>query len=186
MTTTTNGHTPAKLNALKHGGRLVVRLNLGELPTPMRRQTASARAYRRELEQFVVTAKGQVDLESAHWIDEACCAEIHSSICRWLLRERLDVMTVQDIITCSREILRSKATRNRAVERLELDAGADPSCPPGAAESNRNENPFANASPELIIAAMAAMDRLRQDCELVEAKISTDDPLIHRSRRHGE
>jgi hypothetical protein len=111
------------LNAVKSGTRLT-RLTLGCLPQRMLRQTRMARKYRRGLEQLVMTAKGEVDAVDAHLIDEASGAETHASICRWLLRERLDTMTVADITRCSEGIMRARAIRNRAVERLNLNAPA--------------------------------------------------------------
>jgi hypothetical protein len=91
----------------------------------MRRQTQQARKYRRGLEALVVAAKGQVDAADAHLIDEAAAAEVHASVCRWLLRTRLDDMSVSDISRCSEQIVKAKALRNRAVERLGLNAQPD-------------------------------------------------------------
>src|SRR5262245_59686870 len=70
-------------NALRNGTR-IERLTLGDLPDRMRRHLATARHYRRTLEQLVLATKGEVSLIDAHWIDEAASAEIHSGICRWL------------------------------------------------------------------------------------------------------
>jgi hypothetical protein len=112
------------LNAARNGGRLT-RLTLGELPLSMRRQTREARKYRRGLEGLVFDEKGEVTPTDAHLIDEAATAEVHAAVCRWLLRERLDTMSVQDVLTCSREILKAKTTRNRAVERLGIGERPD-------------------------------------------------------------
>ena len=67
-------------------------------------------------------AKGEVDALDAHLIDEASAAEVHASVCRWLLRTRLEKMTVSDVARCSEMIVKAKTMRNRAVERLDLDA----------------------------------------------------------------
>jgi hypothetical protein len=115
---------PAPLNAVRNGSR-ITRLVLGELPLTMRRQTTAARKYRRSLEALVAEAKGEVDAAAAHLIDEAAAAEVHASVCRWLLRTRLDDMSVSDIFRCSEQILKSKSIRNRAVERLKLGASTD-------------------------------------------------------------
>jgi hypothetical protein len=88
----------------------------------MRRQTQASRKYRRGLEALVMDAKGQVNASAAHLIDEAASAEVHASVCRWLLRTRLDKMSVSDVARCSEQIVKAKAARNRAVERLNLDA----------------------------------------------------------------
>ncbi len=83
------------LNAATHGG-ILTRLTLGELPTKMRRQLSPARAYRRDLEAAVMNVKGEVNLSDAHLIDEAAAAEIHASICRWLLRDWLGLSQHQE------------------------------------------------------------------------------------------
>lgn len=115
-----SGPPQANLNASKNGTRLT-RLTLGELPQTMRRQTQQARKYRRDLEALVVDVKGEVNATDAHLIDEATTAEVHASVCRWLLRTRLDKMTVADVARCSEQILKSKTIRNKAVERLGLE-----------------------------------------------------------------
>lgn len=113
------------LNAMKTGTRF--RLTIGELPKVMKRQVANVRKYRRELEALVAEANGgTVDAHAAHLIDEACQAETHSAICRWLLRTRLDTMSVSDITRCSEQILKAKTARNKAVERLGIGTQADP------------------------------------------------------------
>ena len=116
-----SGPREANLNASKNGTRLT-RLTLGELPLTMRRQTQQARKYRRGLEALVLEAKGEVNATDAHLIDEAAQAEVHASVCRWLLRTRLDKMSVSDVAGCSGQILKAKTIRNKAVERLQLDA----------------------------------------------------------------
>jgi hypothetical protein len=110
------------LNNSVKAGTSISRLTLGELPLTMRRQTQSARKYRRGLEALVVEAKGEVNTTDAHLIDEAAAAEVHASVCRWLLRTRLDTMSVSDVARCSEQILKAKTIRNRAVERLKIDA----------------------------------------------------------------
>jgi hypothetical protein len=91
----------------------------------MRRQLQSARKYRRALEEQVMEAKGEVNTTDAHLINEAVTAEVHASVCRWLLRTRLEKMTVADVTRCSEQILKSRTIRNKAVERLELDRDPD-------------------------------------------------------------
>jgi len=112
------------INAVKSGNRIqgIIRLTLGELPGTMRRQLSSARKYRRDLENAVVAVKGEVNLNDAHLIDLATNAETHASVCRWLMRERLDKMSTNDVLACSREILKAKEARNRAFAKLNLDA----------------------------------------------------------------
>lgn len=119
------GQGKANLNSTRNG-TTITRLTLGELPLTMRRQTQNARKYRRGLEGLVVEAKGKVSTTDAHLIDEAAAAEVHAAVCRWLLRTRLETMSPSDIARCSEQILKAKTARNRAVERLGLDADEKP------------------------------------------------------------
>lgn len=112
---------------LRHGGRADYRLVIGELPSPLLRQQRAARRYRCDLEDAVAAQHGHVSIPAAHLIDAAAGAELHASICRWLLRERLATMTTADIVTCSREIVRAREARNRAVAGLRLEATPQPS-----------------------------------------------------------
>jgi len=123
-----SGPPRANLNSTKNG-TTISRLTLGELPQTMRRQTQAARKYRRGLENLVAEAKGEVTPTDAHLIDEAATAEVHASVCRWLLRTRIENMSTADVARCSEQILKAKTMRNRAVERLGLDA---PPVPPWA------------------------------------------------------
>jgi hypothetical protein len=109
-----------RIKQLKNGTG-ITRLSLGELPLKMRQQLVAARKYRVALEQLTVEAKGQVNATDAHLIDEAAGAEIHASVCRWLLRTKIDTMSVSDIAKCSAEVMRARGARNRAVERLGLN-----------------------------------------------------------------
>ena len=116
-----SGPKPGNLNATKNGTGMT-RLTIGLLPTTMRRQMVSARKYRRSLEQVTLDAKGGINTLDAHLIDEATAAEVHASVCRWLLRTRLEKMSTSDIARCSEQILKAKSVRNKAIERLDLDA----------------------------------------------------------------
>ena len=106
-------------NAMKNASRLN-RLKLGLLPSVMSRQMMTARVYRRDLESAVLDIKGRVDTLDAHLIDQAAGAMIHSSVCYWLLREKLTEMDSSDILRCSESLMKSREVRNRAVERLNL------------------------------------------------------------------
>lgn len=116
-----SGPKHGNLNASRNGTR-VSRLTLGELPQTMRRQLQNARKYRRELEALVLNAHGEINATHAHLVDEAAAAEVHASVCRWLLRTRLEKMSTADVARCSEQILKAKTIRNKAVERLKLAA----------------------------------------------------------------
>jgi hypothetical protein len=108
------------LNAARNGKRLV-RLTVGELPRQLHCVKVEGRRYRVALEEATAEVHGGVDVLQAHAIDTATAAMIHVGICRWLLRERIGTMSPADILTCSREMVRAKETRDRAVARLALD-----------------------------------------------------------------
>jgi hypothetical protein len=120
-----SGPKQANLNAVVNGVS-ISRLTLGELPQTMRRQLQNARKYRREIEEIVIATHGGVNTTQAHLIDEAVNAEVHASVCRWLLRTRITTMSTSDITRCSEQIVKAKTIRNRAIERLKLDVESDP------------------------------------------------------------
>ena len=120
-----SGPPLANTNAVRNGVKMT-RLTLGELPQTMRRQLQNARKYRRGLEQLVVEVHGEVNATQAHLVDEATCAEVHSAVCRWLLRTRLETMKSGDIARCSEQILKAKTIRNKAVKQLNLNAKPEP------------------------------------------------------------
>lgn len=113
-------------NNLKNGSRMT-RLVLGNLPPNMWRISKEAREYRRMLEEAVMKEYGAISQEQHHIIDEAATAEQHAGVCRWLMRNRLETMSVGDISRCSEQIVKSKTARNKAVRLLKLahDQGQD-------------------------------------------------------------
>jgi len=128
MTTAKLGPPKGNLNALKHGrNSKQLRFVLGELPKPMRRVTRYVREYRRYLEAATVELRGDIGDSDAHAIDEASTCEQTIGVSRWLLREKLDAMSVGDVLACMREIRQAKAQRNKAVRELGLsvNGGAD-------------------------------------------------------------
>ena len=149
------------LRGLKNGTAAsgsIARLRIGNPPPSLKVHLRAAIAYRKGLEEAVLATHGEVDLVMAHQIDLATHAERHACICGWLLRERIDDMPTDDIIACSREILKSKETRNRAVARLKLDASqgdlldalysaeSTPTLPQAAIDALEAEEALTNAS----------------------------------------
>lgn len=114
------GAPTRNVNALKNGSKSF-RLVIGDMPKTMHRQQLNALKYRRALEDAIRQLKGEVCLCDAHFVDVATQAEIHAAVCRWLLKSKLETMSSADIVTCSREILKAKEARNRAVQQLKLD-----------------------------------------------------------------
>jgi hypothetical protein len=115
--------TPGNMNGLKTG-RKVKRLTVGELPASMVAIKREGRAYRRELEAAVVGAKGEIGLTDSHLIDTAAAATIQAGVCRWLLRNRIETMSVSDIRGAMSDIVKAKERRDAAVRALQLDAAA--------------------------------------------------------------
>ena len=113
-----------RLTTGRHSRQL--RIVLGELPKPMERVTRTIRKYRRHLETTVEDVHGEISDSHAHLIDEAATCEQTVGVSRWLLRTKLDSMTVPDVLACLREIRQAKGQRNRAVRLLEIDAQFDP------------------------------------------------------------
>lgn len=108
-------------NALKNGSRLDrQRLTIGELPKKMLSVRREARAYRRELEAAVLDAKGVIDVEDHHLIDAASGCTIAIGVNRWLLRQKLETMSVADIRACNKEMRDAKRERAKIVKELRL------------------------------------------------------------------
>src|SRR5262245_29850369 len=91
-----SGAPANNINAARNGTGLT-RLTIGELPKTMRRQQQAVRKYRRTLETLVTDAKGRISATDMHVIDEATGAELHATVCRWLLRTKLEKMSVSDV-----------------------------------------------------------------------------------------
>ena len=69
---------------------------------------------------------GNINLTDAHLIDSAAAATIPAAICRWLLHDRIEKMSVGDILACNRDIVRAKAARDAAVKALGIDVEPEP------------------------------------------------------------
>ena len=114
------------LNAARHGGKVGRRLVVGELPKTMIAIKREGRAYRREIEAVVLEAKGLINTLDAHLIDTASAATIQAGICRWLLRNKLEEMSVSDIRGATSDIVKAKERRDAAIRALNIDAPEPP------------------------------------------------------------
>jgi hypothetical protein len=122
-----SGPAPGNMNALKSGSRLNHRrLVVGELPGSMVAIKREARKYRRGLEAEVLAIKSEINLVDAHMIDTASAGTIAAGIARWLLRNRIDQMSVTDIRGCGQDIVKAKTKRDAAVRQLGLDIPPEP------------------------------------------------------------
>ena len=118
-----SGAPKGNLNSLKHGGRSqCMRLVIGNTHKKLNRQKANALAYRRGLERLVEDAKGEINTLDAHLINECCVSEFHASLCRYALANKLETMSVAELLKCGEGVMRAATTRNKAIERLDLDA----------------------------------------------------------------
>ena len=110
------------MNSLKTGAHINrSRLTIGELPKPLISVRREARSYRRLLESSVIAAHGEINLTRSHYIDTAAGATLHASVCKWVLKNRIEELSPVDITKCSSMIVKAKQDRDRAVERLKLD-----------------------------------------------------------------
>ena len=101
-------------------------MTVGNLPKQLLAVRREGRAYRRDLEAGVLTAKGDISLTDAHLIDTAAAATIQAGICRWLLRKKLSTMTTADVRGCTQDIVKAKERRDNAVKALGLDVSPEP------------------------------------------------------------
>jgi hypothetical protein len=109
-------------NALRNGSKLNAhRLVVGELPMTMVMVKREACAYRRNLEAEVLSIKGSINATDAHLIDTAAAATIQAGVCRWLLRHKVEQMSVSDIRGCTADIVKAKERRDAAVKALQLN-----------------------------------------------------------------
>ena len=158
------------LNAAKNGST-ITRLIVGELPRQLLHVKIEGRSYRRTMEDFVLAVHGAISCNDAHAIDTATAATVHAGICRWLLRQKINTMETNDILACSKELLRAKETRDRAVQRLRLDAGprnvinalnSDPDDESPNPEKDRAQIDWKNVPSELLLEAKGIIARLNQ------------------------
>jgi hypothetical protein len=128
-----SGAPRGNMNALKTGSGLTIakRLTVGELPKKFLSVQREERAYRRYLESTVITIKGlaakeDISDDDNHSINLAVAATGVAGINRWLLRNRLDTMSITEIRGCSQDILKAKQVRNAAVKQLGLNIKPEP------------------------------------------------------------
>ena len=102
-------------NALRHG------LKAGKLPRNARYIEHQMNNLRRQLEQAVMQAKGEVNLLDAASIQTAVKWERHGELAlRWLRLEG-DTLKPTERLQFSREIARASAERDKALQALGLD-----------------------------------------------------------------
>lgn len=106
------------LNRAINGSRMPHRGIVGEFPPELISAQRQGRKYRRQLEQAF--GDSEINEPDSRLIDRAAAAVVHAGVCRWLLRNKLSDMTAADVMACSREILKAKEARDRAVDQLSI------------------------------------------------------------------
>jgi hypothetical protein len=105
-------------NALRHG------LKAGQLPKDAKYIEYRLNAFRRTLEQAVLSARGEVNIPDAAYIQTCLRWERHACLAqRWLVKAG-DTLKPEQRLTFSREIARASAERDKAIAALKLDRDA--------------------------------------------------------------
>lgn len=102
-------------NAMRHG------LSAGNLPSDARYIENRMNAFRRQLEDLVLAAKGQVTLMDAALIQTVLKHERHGMLAqRWLRLEEKKLKPLERL-NFSREITKAAERRDKALLQLKLD-----------------------------------------------------------------
>lgn len=105
-------------NSMRHG------LRAGKLPHDCQHVEIQCNLLRRQLEDAVVTARGEVTLLDAANIQTAIKWERHGALALRWLRVQGDQLKPTDQLTFSREIARASTERDKALAALKLDRDA--------------------------------------------------------------
>lgn len=108
-------------NALRHG------LQGGQLPKDAKYIEVKLNAFRRNVEDQVLSKKGEISLDDAAAIQTALRWERHGQLAQRWLRLEGESMKPADRLQFSREIARASTERDKAIKALSLgkDAVAD-------------------------------------------------------------
>jgi len=123
--------TPAKATAktdtppvnrgwVRHG------LACGKLPKGCEYVERRINAFRLQLEQAVMQAKGTVSIADAAAINSACKWERHGMLATRWLRQEMDNLSAADRLRFSAEIAKASDRRDKAIRALGLDKKPDP------------------------------------------------------------
>jgi hypothetical protein len=103
-------------------GLQAVRFELGGLPPSMSRVERQARKFRAVLEQATVAAHGEISVLHAMAIQTAARHERHGLLAMRWLREHADALKPGEKLSLSKAAADASAARDKAVDRLKLDA----------------------------------------------------------------
>jgi hypothetical protein len=112
-----------KTETLKRGNRNAMRhgLKAGKLPTDCQHIEIACNVLRRQLEDAVVKARGQVSLTDAATIQSALRWERHSALALRWLRIQGDKLSASDRLRFSEAIAKASDNRDRNIRMLGLD-----------------------------------------------------------------
>ncbi len=111
-----SGPPKGNRNGMRHG------LKAGKLPLGAEYIENQMNAFRREIEDAVIAAKGEINLTDAASIQTAMKWERHGALAlRWLRKEGEELKPVERL-QFSREIARASTERDKAIAVLGLDA----------------------------------------------------------------
>jgi hypothetical protein len=115
-----SGPAVGNANAMRHG------LKAGQLPKDAKYIEYRLNAFRRTLEQAVLSARGEVNIPDAAYIQTCLRWERHACLAqRWLVKAG-DTLKPEQRLTFSREIARASAERDKAIAALQLDVKPEP------------------------------------------------------------
>lgn len=109
------GGQPGNRNGLRHGLR-----GTGKLPAELAYLENKLNAFRRQLEDTVLAAKGRIDLADAASINTALKWEKHGALAQRWLTTQYNELKPADRLTFSREVARASTERDKALQALGL------------------------------------------------------------------
>ena len=107
-------------NAIRHG------LRAGKLPDDCAHVENQCNAMRRQLEDAVIAARGEVTLLDAANIQTALKWERHGALALRWMRIKAGALKPMEQLQFSREIAKASTERDRALAALRLDAKPEP------------------------------------------------------------
>jgi hypothetical protein len=93
----------------------------GTLPTELVSVERIINRYRRFIEDEIIAIHGGITVYDAHLVDEAMCGQCGAGVTRWLLVNRFEKMSTENIIACKTAEAKFIRRRNEAVKALGLD-----------------------------------------------------------------
>ncbi len=111
------GGQPGNRNNLRHGLR-----GIGKLPDCMAYLEHQLNNFRRQLEDAVMLAKGDVNITDASLINSALKWEYHGRQAQRWLAQKADELSPDQQLRFSAEVAKASDARDKAIRALNLDA----------------------------------------------------------------